>query len=84
MISDDLDRCGPPVCVFRSPYLKAARFELRPIANAPDNTVAILYRRDGDVIRQAGVGKCKAGEWRNSKNKPLGEGEWLWAAMVAE
>lgn len=84
MISDEADRCGPPLAVFRTPYIKGMRFELRPISRTPpERTVALMYRRTGDSYRRSGVGVYRDGRWENDKRKVL-EGDWLWAAMVDE
>ena len=86
LTTDELDRCGPPVCVFTARYLSGMRFELRPVSgkHPPEGTVAIMYRRkEGDIYRQAGVGVFKPGEWRSDRRKLLQGDDLYWAAMVS-
>lgn len=83
--SDEADRCGPPVLVFRVPGVRTVRFECRPLSSPPrDNWVGLMYRSlPGGGLRQAGVGQFKDGRFTNDKGKPL-EGDLFWTAIVDE
>jgi hypothetical protein len=82
---DRLERCGPPRLVFRTKFMKGVRFECRPISKAPpaEETVSLLYRRDGDYYRPSGVAVFKGGVWLDDKRQML-SGDLLWTAMVDE
>jgi len=83
---DDLDRCGPPLAVFRIPLLSSVRFELRPADRLPPPKYAVtfMYRRSGEDVNQAGVGVLVDGEWTNGKGKKLDPENLYWTAMVDE
>lgn len=85
---DELDRCGPPVAVFRTPlpFMRGLRFEIRPADRPPPGThsVTFLYRRSGDMLDQIGVGAFVDGQWTNGKGKVLDPEGLHWAAMVDE
>lgn len=84
MTSDEANRCGPPLALFCSPYIKGVRFELRPISRSPpEKTIGLMYRRAGESYRQSGVGVFRDWRWENDKRK-VSEGDWLWAALVDE
>ena len=81
---DDADRFGPPAFVFRSPYVRGVRFELRPIDRPPgDKWVGLMYRRTAGTYRQAGVGVFRDGVFRNDRRKLL-QGDLFWSLMVEE
>lgn len=85
-MTDDLDLCGPPVFVLRSPLLKGFRVECRPIERhpPPSCSVSIMYRREGDCLLQVGVGALVDGKWTNGKGKDLDPEGLHWTAMVDE
>jgi hypothetical protein len=84
MTSDEANRCGPPLAVARMPWLPKMRTEYRHISSeAPEKTVAIMYRREGDSYSQRGVGIFQGGRWVRKGGKPI-EGDYLWAALVNE
>lgn len=72
---------GPRLQSFRMPLLRGCVFECRPISIAPERMVAIMYRRDGDTLHQAGVASVKEGRWFNTAGKPL-EGDYFWTLMA--
>lgn len=84
MTDDQLAECGPPFRVFRTSFVRGYRFELREAAKAPDKTVAILYRRNGDTLNQCGAGWLKDGVWKNTRGKTLDPDNLYWCEMVKE
>lgn len=85
-VDDQLERCGPPAFVIRTPYLRGYRFEGRPIGKEPPPpfAVSIMYRREGPYFKQAGVGAFKDGKWTNGKGRELDPANLHWTAMVDE
>lgn len=76
-----LEKYGRPVLTFRIP---GYRMELRrSLVGAPENTVAIMYRQEGEAFKQAGIGIFKGGEWRGTGGKPLDVPGLYWAEPVS-
>jgi hypothetical protein len=57
-------------------------FELRPASTAPDNTVSIMYRREGDTLSQCGVGILKGGAWTDGKGRAFDSDGLYWTVML--
>jgi hypothetical protein len=72
---------GAPFQSYRLHNSPQTVMECRPISLAPEKMVAIMYRRDGDKLRQSGVGKVKDGRWVSSSGQPL-EGDRFWTVLV--
>jgi hypothetical protein len=72
-----------PFCIFEAAGLRGLKFECRPISDTPpDKTVSIMYRRNGDGLRQCGVGLFKDRAWTDGAGKPLDEEGLFWTRLV--
>jgi hypothetical protein len=82
--TDELDRCGPPVVVFRVPGLSTVRFELRSADRPPPPAyrLTFLYRRQGDNLTKALVGSYADGIWKDTRGNVLDPQGLHWTAMV--